>query len=100
MSDWDHVAFVISSQYRVDTLCRLREGPATPTIVAKETDNHVTHISRALNELRGESFVELLVSEDVRKGRVYGLTDKGLDAWSLAEENDLVEAPDRRLFDM
>jgi DNA-binding MarR family transcriptional regulator len=55
----------------------LQDGPATPSSIAEQTDRDIAHISRALQELRERDTVDLLVSEDVKKGRFYGLTDSG-----------------------
>lgn len=74
---WDAVSFALSSHYRVSTLRTLLEQPNTPSNLSDETGEDVGHISRALGELRNEELVELLVSEDRRKGRIYGLTEKG-----------------------
>jgi DNA-binding MarR family transcriptional regulator len=74
---WDEVSYVISSQYRVSTLKRLQAGPATPSLIATDTDLSIAHVSRALQELQEEGLVALLVSENRRKGRVYGMTEKG-----------------------
>lgn len=75
--EWDDVSYVISSRYRVVTLNRLQTGPATPSLIATDTDLSIAHISRALQELQEEGLVTLLVSEERRKGRVYGTTDQG-----------------------
>jgi len=75
--EWDDVSFVISSRYRVATLERLQAGPATPSLIATDTDFSIAHVSRALQELQEEGLVTLLVSENRRKGRVYGLTEEG-----------------------
>lgn len=92
MSDeWNDIGFVISSNYRVTVLRRLDEGPATPSQIAGEWDVAITHISRALNELRDRDLVELLVPENRRKGRVYGITDKGEGIWEQIEAQNLVE---------
>lgn len=88
-SDWDDISFVISSRYRIAVLRRLSEGPATPSQIATEQDFVLSHASRALQELRDESFVELLVSEDKRKGRIYALTAKGEEVWAIIEERGL-----------
>ncbi|WP_262177422.1 winged helix-turn-helix domain-containing protein [Haloarcula laminariae] len=78
MSDeWDDVSYVISSQYRVATLERLQTGPATPSLIATDTDLSIAHVSRALQELQEAELVTLLVSEERRKGRVYGATEQG-----------------------
>jgi len=75
--EWDDVSYVISSRYRVATLDRLQVGPATPSRIATDTDLTIAHVSRALQELQEEGLVTLLVSEDRRKGRVYGMTEQG-----------------------
>ena len=63
MSDeWNDIGFVISSNYRVTVLRRLDEGPATPSQIAGEWDVAITHVSRALNELRDRDLVERHVS--------------------------------------
>ncbi|MBX0323172.1 winged helix-turn-helix domain-containing protein [Halomicroarcula sp. F13] len=87
---WDEVSYVISSRYRVETLRRLAEGPATPSLIADETDLSIAHVSRALQELRDADLVTLLVSEDRRKGRVYGITDPGLDVWNTIETENML----------
>lgn len=88
-SDWDDVSFVISSRYRVAVLNRLAEGPLTPTRIAKRSDFRLAHISRAIQQLRGRSLVELLVSEEQTKGRVYGITGKGSRTWSIIRSQGL-----------
>jgi DNA-binding HxlR family transcriptional regulator len=89
-SDWDEISYVISSRYRVVVLRRLSEGPATPSQIASDADCSVAHVSRALQELRDHSLVELLVSEDRRKGRLYGISDAGEAVWERIEADDLV----------
>ena len=89
-ADWDAVSFVISSQYRVAVMRRLSESPATPARIAEDADVGIAHISRALQELRERGLVELLVSEECRKGRVYGMTEDGARVWEQIETQDLV----------
>lgn len=89
MPDWDDISFVISSSYRVAVLRRLSRGPATPSQIAGETDIAISHISRALGRLRDHSLVELLVSEERNKGRVYGITERGADVWQTIEAENL-----------
>lgn len=91
MSDnWDEVSFVISSQYRVLVVKRLATGPATPSQIASDVDVGIAHVSRALQRLRDRSLVDLLVSEDRKKGRVYGLTERGSTVWKTIEAENLV----------
>lgn len=89
-ADWDDISFVISSQYRVETLRRLAKGPATPSKIADEAKLSVAHISRALQELREHELVDLLVSEEKKKGRVYGITDSGEGVWEMIETENML----------
>ncbi|MFC6976839.1 winged helix-turn-helix domain-containing protein [Halomicroarcula sp. GCM10025709] len=86
---WDEVSFVISSRYRVETIRRLSEGPATPSLIADDMDLSIAHVSRALQELREAELVHLLVSEDRKKGRVYGVTDKGVEVWNTITRKNM-----------
>ncbi|QSG05380.1 winged helix-turn-helix domain-containing protein [Halapricum desulfuricans] len=92
MSDeWDEIGFVISSDYRVTALKRLAEGPATPSQIADEADIGIAHVSRALKGLRDRGLVELLVPEERKKGRVYGITTDGNDVWQQIESQNLID---------
>lgn len=86
---WDEISYVISSQYRIETLKRLSEGPATPSLIANDQGMDIAHISRALQELRESGLVTLLVSEDRKKGRVYGITEQGSSVWKLIERRNM-----------
>ena len=87
---WDDISYVISSRYRIATLRRLSDGPANPSLIADETDLSIAHVSRALQELRDADLVTLLVSENRRKGRVYGITDEGLEVWETIEAENML----------
>jgi len=89
-SEWDDVSYVISSRYRIATLNRLSDSPATPSRIAEDTDLSVAHVSRALQELRDHELTELLVSEDRKKGRVYGITDHGEAVWETIEAENMI----------
>jgi DNA-binding MarR family transcriptional regulator len=66
------------------------DGAATPSTIAEATGLKMAHSSRSLKQLRERGMVELLVSESVFKGRVYGLTDTGKAAWTLAEDEEML----------
>jgi DNA-binding transcriptional ArsR family regulator len=87
--EWDEISFVISSRYRVAVLERLVESPATPSQIASESSLPISHVSRALQELRDRSLVELLVSEDRKKGRVYGITIDAEQVWESINQGNL-----------
>jgi DNA-binding transcriptional ArsR family regulator len=89
--DWNVVGHVISSDHRTKVLGRLASGPATPTQIAADVDLASTHVSRALNSLREHGLVELLVPEDRRKGRVYGITSQGAETWELIQSKGLTK---------
>lgn len=86
---WDEVSFVLASTYRVAVLEYLVTGPATPSQLATDTEISISHVSRALGELREEALVELLVSDDRKKGRVYGITEQGTEIWDTIEAENL-----------
>ncbi|WP_277555927.1 winged helix-turn-helix domain-containing protein [Halobaculum limi] len=90
-TDWDVIGYVISSDHRVIVLGRLAEGPATPTRIAEDVELSVSHVSRALGSLRSKDLVELLVPEERRKGRVYGITSDGERVWKDISAKDLAE---------
>ncbi len=89
-NDWDDISFVISSRYRIISLRRLSVGPATPSQIASDADVGIAHVSRALQGLREHELVDLLVSDDRKKGRVYGLTEFGREVWDTIEAENLV----------
>ncbi|MFD1514284.1 winged helix-turn-helix domain-containing protein [Halomarina rubra] len=88
-SCWDEVSYIIRSRYRIAVLEQLSEGPKIPTRIAEAAEFRLAHISRAIQQLRERSLVTLLVSEDQTKGRVYGLTNEGVEAWAVIFDRDL-----------
>lgn len=94
-SVWDIVSHVISSQYRCAILRHLSESPGTPTGIANGAGYDLSHVSRALAELRDRDLIELLVDEDTKVGRLYGPTEMGERIWSTIEANGLADHYDR-----
>lgn len=92
MSDlWDDIGFVISSRYRIAVLERLEQGPATPSRIAEDSGLAIAHVSRALGRLRDRSLVELLVPEARKKGRVYGVTERGTEVLEQIHAQNMVD---------
>ncbi|WP_178915286.1 helix-turn-helix transcriptional regulator [Natronomonas gomsonensis] len=89
--DWDEIGFIISSKYRISVLNRLVEGPATPSKISEDEDISIASVSHALKQLRERDLVELLVDEDRRKGRVYGITERGERLWTEIQNRELVD---------
>lgn len=71
------IATVAASGNRSAVLAALTEQEATPSTIAEQSPLKLPHVSRALSELREVGLVELLVPEETRKGRLYGITEKG-----------------------
>jgi len=89
MTNYDAFGYVISSRYRQIALKQLEENPKTPKDVTEDAGfNDISHLSGAITELREEGLVELLVSEDTKKGRFYGLTDDGEKVLELLRERE------------
>lgn len=75
--EYDNAAYVLTSKYRQAVIEALDKGPAQPVTIAKEAGVKLTHVSRAIGELQERGYVMLLVDEETKKGRLYGLTDNG-----------------------
>lgn len=88
-TDWDEVGYVISSTYRIQVLERLAESAAPTSKIAEDIDCGNSHVSRALNDLRERGLVDLLVPESRKKGRIYGITDRGREIWETIEAQNL-----------
>lgn len=86
---WDTVGFIISSRYRILSLERLSESPAPPSQIAEDADVGIAHVSRALQDLKEKGLIDLLVPEERKKGRVYGITDEGRETWGQIENQQL-----------
>jgi len=89
-STLDDVSYIIASDYRVATVEALNDGMATPSTICEfhggRQEIAIAHVSRALQELKEKGMVDLLVSEDRQKGRIYGLTEQGQEATKHALE--------------
>jgi DNA-binding MarR family transcriptional regulator len=88
-TDWEVIGYVVSSTYRVQVLEQLSDSPAPPSTIADETGCAISHVSRALQDLREHGLVDLLVPEDRKKGRIYGITDEGREIWNTIESQNL-----------
>lgn len=88
---WSHVGFVRASRYRQSVMDRLAQHPMTPSRIADLEDQTQQHSSRALGELRERDLVHLLVPENQRKGRIYGLTALGHEVIRMLEQSGGVD---------
>lgn len=72
-------AFVSSSSVRSGLLEQLVIGPKTPTELAIIEGKHVSHVSRALAELRERGLVEQMSSAS--RERYYRATSQGMSIY-------------------
>lgn len=72
----DIVEYVKRSKYRRDILKSIAEDAKIPSQISKDTGILQNHISSILNQLKKENLI-VCVNPEVKKGRVYRLTDYG-----------------------
>ena len=70
------ISYVKISQYRTKVMKSLDGEVLIPTQIARNSEIRPNHISKVLAELKAHELVEC-INPDVRKGRLYRLTDKG-----------------------
>ena len=70
------VDYVKKSQYRSKILKSLEDDVKMPSQIAKDTGIVQNHISNSLRQLKEHELVEC-INPEVRKCRLYRLTDKG-----------------------
>ncbi|OUJ18354.1 putative transcriptional regulator [Methanonatronarchaeum thermophilum] len=75
--NYNKLGWIKASKYRQNILKALEAGPKTPKELAEENEYRMSHVSRTLSNLKGRNLVECL-NPDCRKGRLYALTDEGL----------------------
>lgn len=73
--------FVASSLVRRKLLEHLTKGPLTPTELASMEQKHVSHVSRALAELKAQGLVESMSSHS--RERYYRATYQGLATYYM-----------------
>lgn len=70
------VDYVKRSQYRSKILKSVSDDVKMPSQIAKDTGIVQNHISNSLRQLKEHELVEC-INPEVRKGRIYRLTEKG-----------------------
>ncbi len=73
---WELLSFM-QGKVRRSALFALRDGPKTPSKIADETGEHLSHISRALREMKEKGLVECM-TPGRSKNRIYQITEKGV----------------------
>ena len=70
------ISYVQISKYRTKTMKSLEGEVLMPSQIAKNSGIRTNHISKVLSELKAHELVEC-INPEVRKGRLYRLTDIG-----------------------
>ena len=70
------ISYVQISKYRTKVMKSLEEDIKIPTSIANDSGIRTNHISKVLSELKAHELVEC-INPEVRKGRLYRLTEKG-----------------------
>ena len=70
------ISYIKISKYRTKVMKSLDGDVLIPTQIAKNSDIRPNHISKVLAELKAHELVEC-INPEVRKGRLYRLTDYG-----------------------
>ena len=70
------ISYVKISQYRTKVMKSLDGDVKIPTVIAKDSEIRPNHISKVLAELKAHELVKC-INPEVRKCRLYRLTDKG-----------------------
>ncbi len=71
----EKLSFVLSSTQREKVLGSVLGNPKSPAQIAKDTDLHLPHVSRALSQLAGAGLVTALSPNG--RGRLYAVTPLG-----------------------
>lgn len=79
------ISYVQISSYRKKVMKSLDGEVLIPTQIAKNSEIRPNHISKVLAELKAHELVEC-INPEVRKGRLYRLTDKGDNVVKNIEE--------------
>ena len=74
----DVVEYVRRSKYRQEILKSIAKDAKIPSQISRDTGILQNHISFILNQLKKEDLI-VCINPEVKKGRVYRLTDYGED---------------------
>ena len=80
----DKFKYVARSTYRVKVLKSLKTDVKMPKQIANDSGILTNHISNVLRQLKEKDIVEC-INPEVRKGRLYRLSDEGLDILNRIE---------------
>ena len=73
--------FVSSSRVRLTLLFQLVTGPKSPSELATMEKKHISHVSRALTEMRSRGLVEYWATDS--RERYYRVTSQGYAVFTM-----------------
>ena len=74
----EEIDYINRSQYRLKVMKTLDDNVKIPSKIAKDTEIFQNHISATLRQLKEHELIEC-INPEVRKGRLYRLTEHGED---------------------
>ncbi len=75
--NWDTYSKIISSNYRYKILTLLSSKFLSPKRISIKTKIAISHVSRALKELEQLNLIKCLTSENIKKGKIYTISENG-----------------------
>ena len=82
---WDLIGFIKISPHRRQTLKALEKDYLMPSEIARLTGIRTTQASSALIDLKAKELV-VCMNESAHKGRIYMITELGLDLLNIIEK--------------
>ena len=72
----EEINYVKRSKYRLKVIMSLEDDVKIPSEIANDAEIFQNHISNTLRQLKEHGLIEC-INPEVKKGRLYRLTDKG-----------------------
>ncbi|MGL6298435.1 MAG: MarR family transcriptional regulator [Methanobacteriaceae archaeon] len=85
-TDIENISFIKLSKHREKVFLNIGTKLKMPSEIAKSTNLVLSDVSRALRGLKDKKLVECL-NEDVNQGRLYKLTEKGIDVYDIVNQD-------------
>lgn len=82
------ISYVKMSTYRLRVVESLGLDVKMPSEISKDSEVYQNHISNVLRQLKDHDLVEC-INPEMRKGRLYRLTPKGLEVFENINNYDL-----------
>ncbi len=83
---WENLGYIKASKYRKNIVFALSSQNKTPIELKKELKMYMTHVSSTLKDLESKGIVECL-TPDLRKGKIYTLTEIGQELYEYMISN-------------